>query len=458
VSSSASHPKSQVALFLVFFVVYGICLFLLLPHLSLWLDELLNVIGAEKATMSLLLDYVAHNSGGVPLGYWTQRFCIDLFGFSEFSARVPSACSSLAAVIGIFLLAYRLKARFPALPATLFCMVPLQWRYAIEARPYSMALALTIWSTVIFFQLVEKPQIKMALLYSVVVLAGLYTNPYALFVSMAHVLWLFQPSSRSKIKTVLALAVISNAFAVALFLPWYLHVRHLWAMDVPTNNGTGVLKLLELILKELVGGGYVGSVLVLALATIGVKHLLATYRDAAYLLIFWLAAGVVFPLVGNALFHYFFAARQLIFALAPLALLAGFGIEAMWTQNKKAAIVLASSLTIIFLFNDVNLFLKPRENWRSAAATLKQLSVDGTCLIFVPADSLNLYRVFDSTLTDDNCLSHLADYHELAIAISPYAPKTAVRSSSKVLPQPFQKERELNLVGPIIRLYRQRQH
>ena len=143
------------------------------------------------------------------------------------------------------------------------------------------------------------------------------------------------------------------------------------------------------------GGGYIGSILILALSAIGVKYLVPAARAMAYLLVFWLAATVGLPLIGNALFHYFFAARQLIFALAPLCLLAGLGIEAIGKQYKNAAIGVAAVLSVICLFNDVNLFLKPRENWRAATITLQKLSGPDTCLVFIPADSLHLYQVFD---------------------------------------------------------------
>jgi mannosyltransferase len=456
-SSLERVTRSQAAPFLTFFVVYVVCLFLLLPHLSLWLDEVLNVIGSEKSTFPGLLDYVAHNSGGVPLGYFAQRFSIGLLGFSEFSARVPSAVSSLAAALGMFALASHLNARFPTLPAILFCLVPLQWRYAVEARPYSMALALTIWSTVVFLQLLQKPRPSNACLYSVLVLAGLYTNPYSLFVPIGHVLWLFRTAFEPKTnRTALTLTVLANAFAVLVFLPWYLHVRHLWAMDVPNNSHTGVFKLFEVILKELVGGGYVGTILVLALAAIGTKYLLATSRGTAYLLLFWVAATIGLPLLGNALFHYFFAARQMIFALAPLCLLAGLGIEAIGAQYKNAAIGLAALLAAVCLFNDVNLFLKPRENWRAAAVNLKKLSGPDTCLVFIPADSLNLYRVFDPTLSDDKCSEHLLSYRELVLAASPYIPADVRKSAFQSIPTYFQKEREWNGAGPTIHVYRRK--
>lgn len=450
----ARRPTPQALLLVTVLSLYGCSLFLLLPHLSLWLDEALNVIGSEKATIPALLDYVAHNSGGVPLGYLLQRFSIHLLGFSEVSARIPSAVSSLAATFGMYLLGRRLNARFPALPALLFCLVPLQWRYALEARPYSMALALTVWCTVVFLQLLDRPRMSRACLYSGLILAAIYTNPYALFVPAAHVLWLFRTAFETKPNRVaFVLALLSNTFAVLLFLPWYLHVRQLWAMDIPVNSHTGFLKLTELVLKELVGGGYIGSILILTLCAIGAKYLLSVSPAKAYLPVFWLAATVGLPLLGNALFHYFFAARQLIFALAPLCLLAGIGIEAIGKQYKSAAIGVAAALAAVCLFNDINLFLKPRENWRAAAITLQTLSGPDTCLVFVPADSLHLYQVFDPNLRDDNCSSHPADYRQLALALSPYAPAATVKTAFDSVPSSFSRQGDLNGAGPHIRIY-----
>jgi hypothetical protein len=54
--------------------------------LPLWLDEILQLIGTRDLGFSALLNYVAENAGGVPLGYLTQAATIHLVGYSVFAA------------------------------------------------------------------------------------------------------------------------------------------------------------------------------------------------------------------------------------------------------------------------------------------------------------------------------------------------------------------------------------
>ena len=452
--STVRDNKNQAPL-IAFLAVYAIALMLLLPHLSLWLDEVLNVIGARKATFSDLFDFVAHNAGSVPLGYLVQRFSINLLGFSEFSVRLPSVVSSLVGAFGMLALARRLRAKVPAAPVVLFCLLPLQWRYAMEGRPYEMALALSIWSTVLLLDLLREPRILRACLYSLVITGGLYTNPYSLFVPAAHVIWLFSRRFRSNAPPwVLPFAMIANVFAAVLFLPWYLYARHAWATTVPAIGHTSALKIAELIAKDLVGAGYIGTFLILLLAATGGRKLSAGLQDTTSLLMLWVAVPIVLALIGNALFHYFLAVRQMIFVLPPLCLLAGFEIEPIKIQNSKAAILGFSCLLGICLFDDVNQFSKPREDWRAAASAIKNLSGPETCVIFVPADSLNLYCVFDQTLSDDKCNPGPLDYYSrIVLATSPYAPPASVESVVKSIPPSFHKARRLIPAGPTVAIY-----
>jgi len=302
--------------------VYAICILLLLPHPSLWLDELLNIVGSTKPTFSSLISYVPQNSGAAPLGYLVQRLSFRLIGVSEFSARLPSVVSSLAAAAGMFALAQHLHLRRPMAAVVLFCLLPMQWRYAIEGRPYAMALALSIWATFFFLQ-------QRMLLYALAATAALYTNPYSFFIPAAQVLWLACHGPRER----LTRAFLAAGSAALSFLPWYIYSRRAWAANVPAIGHTGLIKAAELIARELVGAGYIGTGLVLVLAYMGWTRCRAENPACAS----FLAACflVPFPLVlaGDAYFHYFLAARQFLFVLPPLCLLAACGIHA---QNNNA--------------------------------------------------------------------------------------------------------------------------
>jgi hypothetical protein len=116
--------------------------------------------------------------------------------------------------------------------------------------------------------------------------------------------------------------------------------------------------------------------------------------------------------------------------------------------NKTAAYLL---LLGICIYNDIRLFTKPRENWRAAAATLKRMSDDKTCLIFAPASSESLYLVFDRTLAAHDCNDQTLQHDSrIALATSPYDTGTKT-----VLPA-FTKDIRIGGDEPSVTIYRRK--
>lgn len=170
---------------------YAACLILLLPRLPLSLDEILDLIALRSHGWGELMVNIGRNAGGTPLSYLARLPLVHWFGESRTAARFLSAFFSVAACCGVFLLARRLGLRWPILAALVFATFPLQFRYALEARAYSQALCLSVWCTVLFVLWMDrKRSIALALLYGLSIVAGLYTQPYTVFVPVAHFLWL----------------------------------------------------------------------------------------------------------------------------------------------------------------------------------------------------------------------------------------------------------------------------
>lgn len=128
--------------------------------------------------------YIRVQAGAVPLGYLAQAAAIRIFGLSAFSGRLPSALSSLASCAGVYFLARRAAIRWPLLAAVAFAVCPLQLRYALEARGYALALALSVYSTLLLFLILERPRVVgLRILYAVCAWRAFTPN---------HFLYLFQ--------------------------------------------------------------------------------------------------------------------------------------------------------------------------------------------------------------------------------------------------------------------------
>ncbi len=359
----ATTPRRRAALcsssliFVAFLLLYTGCLFYLLPKLSLCLDEIIDLKAVRDYNLTTLINYIARNAG-VPLGYLAQAATIHFFGYSRFSGRLSSAVFALIACLGIFVLARRLQLRFPLLAVSIFCLLPLQLRYALEARPYSQALALTVWATICFFNLVDKATLASALIYGLLVIACLYTQPYTLFVVLVHFCSAcFLPSDRAK-RNVVALTTLAILIASLGFAPWYVYAFHSWrnasAPYANTERGI-VLRAIQMILREITGAGYPATTLIICAAYLGLRHDRFTH-EARWFWGLYVALPVAMTILADGVFGYFLPIRQMLWVLAPLAILAAAGVERIAQYRRGLAIIVCCLGFAILFSGDVRLF------------------------------------------------------------------------------------------------------
>ncbi len=400
------------------FLVYAGILFAVLPYQSLWLDELMQTAVCRFSPVSKLLEQdVPRTAGQVPLAYLLQKFSMLLLGYSAFSARLPPAILSLLSCLGMYRLANSAKTDRPWLCLLLFATVPLQVRYAAEARPYSQALCISIWLTVVFLKLLVHPRKRTLLVYTALCVAGLYTQPFTLFVVIAHLAFAFLFAAPAK-KLLLVITV-----SVILFLPWYLFARAGWRGDVNASNlHFHIHRKLPLeLLRELTGAGYAGTFLIVALSVYGFACS-SLPRTTKW---FWALLAIVPGLLAlsvDATLDYFFAIRQIIFVLPPLILLTALGLE---TLHRAGRLRLALFLTVLLLLLNtsysIRWFTKPREDWGTAAARLDRARDSRACLIFAPTDSVRLYEFYVPGLERSVCSStSMSRVNKVYLSISPY--------------------------------------
>jgi uncharacterized membrane protein len=453
--SSSAKGHSPVGLY-VFLVTYAICLGLLLPKLSLWLDEILDLIGARRQNSWDLINYVRMNPGAVPLGYLAQAAAIRTFGLSAFSGRLPSALSSLASCVGVYFLARRTVVRWPLLGVLAFAICPVQLRYALEARGYALALALSICASLLFCLMLEPSRvISFQVLYGLCVLAGVYTQPFSLFVPMAHLAWLSLVAERVVRRRLLVSVSLIILLSGLLFLPWYVYVSGAWMEGITAYHfhGTITLRSIPRVLRELVGMGYVGTGIVLVGALFAVTSRKMSRSDVLFW-VFYAFVPVACVLVVDRTFGYFLAIRQVIFVLPPLSVLIALAAE----RTGRLGIALGLTLLISAFWNDMELFNRPREDWQSAAGLLKTEADEGACVLFAPADSLELYTFFVPELSKQECTNgNFGGRNRVDLAVSPYEVDKAYLGLERQLGRSgFSKVGELNAIGPRIEIFQRK--
>ena len=406
-------------------LVYCLVLASVLGSTSLWVDELMQLAGTRSGTFAHVGELTRAGVGGVPLGWLPQLTAIHLFGYSTVAARIPSALASVGLCVTVFLIAKNLSMRYPLLPASLIALLPLQFRYALEGRPYAQGLLLSAVATLIFVKLTKNDSLLWFLAYSATLILGIYSQPFTCFPACAHLVWALTIAPKQR--RVASFAAGALLLMALTFLPWYGYAAPLWQQNIQAEGFEFHLtwKSPLMLLRELTGAGYLGSVIVLPLAVFGF-YKGPSDRAMKQLLLLCSIVPVICVLIVDARFNYFLAIRQMIFVLAPLCLLAADGLFALaHFGHRKAAALTALMLAAVLIAADIRWLKKPREDWGLAASAVQNLRKQySACTLFAPTDSLRYYTFFESDLRDTTCPPTVAAGQPIVLAISPYITAT----------------------------------
>ena len=422
--------------------------------LPLWLDELLQLLVTRDPDSASRLAEIHRTPGAVPLGYEVQRLAIHWLGYSVFTARFPSEVASVLALAGLLLLAREIGTRGLVFVGVVWAVIPLLLRYAVEARPYSLALLFSIASTALLFRILRDPEARWVLLYAACVAAGLYTQPFSVFLQIGLLAPLVFERRTSAERRTLASCAASLLAGVLLLAPWVLSSSHNWRTYAHGMDEHFSLpgKLPLLLLRELSGGGYVCSLSLLAFVAMGCLS-----KRAAGLLKLQLLSGaaccIALALACDAVFNYFFAIRQVIPALVPLCLLAGEGwAEARTRWGTYPGLALLAVLVSGSLVKNVRHFRDHSEEWALAAQRLERSSRDG-CVMYLPADMPGLYEFFAPDLKQERCGAAPAADNVL-VPVTKYSVPAEIRLASDRLASRGYRAMEIQRVCEAIGIQR----
>jgi len=375
---------------------------------QLHLDEILQLQDTRQPSVSKLLTSIpVHHIGSGPLGYLTQQATLKVTGYSVRRARLPAAIFGTGAVFAMYWLAMEMGLRYGAVAAAIFAMLPFTVRYATEARPYSQALFFSILATIFYVRLSRRPGWRLAGAYSAALAAAAYAQPFAASVGLAHVLWSFLSHDRR----VFALGTTAFGISIAAFLPWFYwsHLQWTSGLEAGAVHFAISTKTPLMLFRELSGAGYWGSGILLILC------LWPAISGRIRLQLTLLATvPIVAGLAVDAWFGYFIAARQFIWVLAPISLLAGCAER--YGPWRRMALVL---LGVVCLWQGFCWFTRPQEDWQSASAAIQDRTDRRACLVVVPPEHAGFYQYFRPHLQQCGC-----DGPNVVLAISPYSTST----------------------------------
>lgn len=214
-------------------VVLVACVILrFLARSDLWFDEALSV-NISRLEFGEILDALRRD-GHPPLYYFVLHGWMEVVGSGDFAVRALSGLFSLATIPVAWVAGRRLGGPRSAVATMLVVAAsPYAFRYATEARMYSLVMLLVLLGYVALRRALEQPRpirlVTVALLGSALVLTQ-YWNLYLLGTVLAGLAWYAirgrTPTARSAARRVMgALAIGCSSFVV--WLPVFLdQVRH----------------------------------------------------------------------------------------------------------------------------------------------------------------------------------------------------------------------------------------
>jgi hypothetical protein len=352
-----------------------------------------------------MLHWAKASPGGTPLNFLAQKLVLDATGLSSFAARLPAVLFGVGSLWVFVRIAREYLEKQWILAAAIFAMLPQIFRYGAEARPYSQGMFFALLAFHLWLRLEREPSNRRAAAFALAVAGGLYSQVFSVFVALGQAAWSVRnPKSRPFV-------IAGIAAAGASYIPWFLAQRTTQAVTRTMSNYSFTWDQMSVLgfVKELSGGGYFCSFPLLILAAMG--------RDSRL----WLIAltGLALPIAADATLGYFFAGRQLIFALPFLTLLAAKGAGSL---KRPAAALILTPMFIACAVSNFKLATHVREDWATPAHWLASHTMSGAgCVYVFPADQLQYLQIYEPRLRPCDA-ANLPD--EFPFVTTRYSPPT----------------------------------
>lgn len=174
---------------------------------GIWFDEAFS----ERISRYSFFDIARYTAADVhpPLYYWVLKVWRTVFGGSEIALRSLSLVFLACALVIAYVFIRKVFSRRAALISLVFLAVaPMLFRYGIEARMYTMELAIVLAATATLSYAINNRSRRAWLVYGALVGAGMLTHYLSVVVWVSHAAWLWyinrQPTMRTTMSRLLA--------------------------------------------------------------------------------------------------------------------------------------------------------------------------------------------------------------------------------------------------------------
>ena len=183
---------------------------------SLWLDEGINIVAAQKFSFVGMITQYAQADFHPPGHFAIIWIWGRLFGFSEVSMRMPSVIFGVLAIFLVYLIGRKLVSREVGLiSALLFAINPLHIFYSQDARMYSLATLAVAVNIFLLIKIIKEEKINLGFLV-ISNIAVLMSDYIAYFIFPAQLIFLLLIKKRGIIKK----WIMAMAGALTVFVLW----------------------------------------------------------------------------------------------------------------------------------------------------------------------------------------------------------------------------------------------
>jgi uncharacterized membrane protein len=188
-------------------------------NISLWYNEVMNVINTQK-TWSELLETTTPQKIE-PLYWGILTIWTNIIGFSDQSLRLLSIIiSTITAVSLSFFAIKHFKQNILLYASLLFLVSGLDLHYSHEIQYYVLSSLLTVWSFHFFFNIWKYQDWKNTILLSFINALLLYTHSLTYLILVIQLIVVLVLGWQQK--NILLKVIISQSVALLVFIPWLL--------------------------------------------------------------------------------------------------------------------------------------------------------------------------------------------------------------------------------------------
>jgi hypothetical protein len=183
-----------------------------------------SLLGDELSTLYIVQDHGPHavydlvksNAEISPPLYFGLAWLSTQIGSAAELIRLPALIAGLASIPLAYLLARRLFGSLAGLVAAgVMALNPFMVFYATDGRPYTVAIALLLASTLTMLIAAERNKVTWWAAYAALVALAMYAHYTAAFILGAQLLWLLWARPQARVA-----ALVATAAAALAYLPW----------------------------------------------------------------------------------------------------------------------------------------------------------------------------------------------------------------------------------------------